>query len=63
MITYNWKAEFGQKELEFINRFRERKSNDDPFPIISQDLVAEMANALDRYEAILNEMQETKENK
>ncbi len=49
MIIYNWKAEFSAKELKTIEHHKLIKING------GQSVVAEMANALDRYEAILNE--------
>ncbi len=61
MITYNWKAEFSQSELDIIE-FHKRWHNDkNCFAVgnqISTLLISEMANALDRYESILNEMEE-----
>lgn len=64
MITYNWKAEFTKRELDIIE-FRKIWHKDKDCAAIrtktSTVLISEMANALDRYEAILNEMEETKE--
>ncbi len=58
MITYNWRAEFSQKELEAI-KVRKKWRGDQECAAVREEmatvLIAEMSNALDRYEAILND--------
>lgn len=51
MITYNWKAEFSEPELKTIEHHRQIRDSG------SESIVAEMANALDRYEGFLNEQE------
>ncbi len=57
MITYNWKAEFSQKELLIIALARKVEAEESLKKTVL--VIREMANALDRYEDILNEMEET----
>ena len=56
MITYNWKAEFSQKELSIIAFARKVEAEESLKKTAL--VIREMANALDRYETILNEMEE-----
>ncbi len=58
MIRYAWKAEFSQEELKRIEGCHQELARSE-FSHIGklEQLVKEMANALDRYEAILNEME------
>lgn len=61
-LTYAWKSEFNKDEKEVIevcrqvNRTLSNPKHREKLPDVV--LIAEMANALDRYEAILNEMEE-----
>ncbi len=61
MITYDWEAEFDRHELERIEKCLEvtySKGLSDTN--LLSGLIKEMANALNRYVAILNEMEEEK---
>ena len=61
MIIYNWKAEFSGDQKEMVKVYKQVNntlSNLKDRDILSDIvLIAEMANALDRYQNILNEMQ------
>ena len=62
MITYNWKAEFEQNQLNRAETCQAIKDGLFDIGTIKElsdvNLIAEMANALDRYQNILNEMEE-----
>ncbi len=58
MIVYNWKAEFSRRELERIGQCQDVVYSEGMSDMnLIKHLIKEMANALDRYEVILNEME------
>ncbi len=61
MITYNWKAEFTQRELERIEQCQDVVYSEGMSDMnLIKNLIKEMGRALDRYETILNELEDTR---
>ncbi len=60
-MIYNWKAEFNRRELERIGQCQDVVYSEEMSDMnLIKNLIKEMGRALDRYEVILNELEDTR---